>query len=229
MSMPPPRRAIEKLLSFGTPIVIVDARSPKVPSVVTDDVEAGRIAARHLVAIGHEDVAFVGDDTGRPFGLRTAEDRESGYREVLKDAGIRARSAYVRYGPGDRRGGRRMTEYLLAQRTPPTAIVAATDVLALGVLEAARAAGLSVPADLSVVGFDDVEVAAYAGLTTVRQPLFDSGHLGARILLAALEAEERPSPEVHQLSVELIERSTTAPPHARRARGAGTRRRATHG
>jgi DNA-binding LacI/PurR family transcriptional regulator len=225
LSMPPPPRAIAKLVRLGTPIVLVGAREPRLASVVTDDVEGGRIATRHLVALGHEHVAFIGDDSGRPLGLSTVADRESGYRQVLRSAGIRARSGFVRYGPADRRAGRRMTEYLLAQRTPPTAIFAASDVQAIGVLEAARAAGLSVPDDLSVVGYDDVEVASYAGLTTVRQPLFDSGHLGARLLLAALASGEPPAPEVHQLSVDLIERSTTAPPHVRRSRGAVARSR----
>jgi DNA-binding LacI/PurR family transcriptional regulator len=85
-------------------------------------------------------------------------------------------------------------------------------VQATGVLAAARAAGLGVPEDLSVVGFDDIEISAYAGLTTVRQPLFDSGHIGAELLLEALAGEGRPDPVMHELPLELIERSTTAPP-----------------
>jgi DNA-binding LacI/PurR family transcriptional regulator len=79
------------------------------------------------------------------------------------------------------------------------------------------------------VGFGDVEVAAYAGLMTVHQPLFDSGHLGARILLTALESGQPPAPAVHQLSVDLIERSTTAPPYGRRGRRVVAHRSRSHG
>jgi LacI family transcriptional regulator len=87
------------------------------------------------------------------------------------------------------------------------------------VLAAARTAGLRVPEDLSVVGFDDIEISAYAGLTTVRQPLFDSGHIGARLLLDALRdngAAGGTGTVVRELPLELVERSTTGPPPTRR-------------
>jgi DNA-binding LacI/PurR family transcriptional regulator len=88
-------------------------------------------------------------------------------------------------------------------------VFCASDTQATGVLEAARAAGLRVPDDLSVVGFDDIEISAYAGLTTVRQPLFDSGYLGATFLLEALQGGQ-PAPQVHELPLELVVRRTTA-------------------
>ena len=87
-----------------------------------------------------------------------------------------------------------LTRQLLALRRPPTAIFAASDVQAFGVLDAAARAGLAVPGDLSVVGFDDIELAAAIGLTTVRQPLRESGRVGAQLLLGALAGEETPAP-----------------------------------
>jgi LacI family transcriptional regulator len=217
MSLPPPARELAKLTAAGVPVVLVDAHGPRVPMVVTDDVEGGRIATRHLVALGHERIAFIGDDPANRFGFTSSVKREQGYTDVLADAGLPARESLVRYGPHDRVVARRLTEQLLAQRTPPTAVFASSDVQALGVLEGARAAGLGVPRDLSVVGFDDIEISGYAGITTVRQPLFESGHLGATLLLRALEGERVPAVE-HELTLELIERSTTAPPPRRRAR-----------
>jgi DNA-binding LacI/PurR family transcriptional regulator len=80
------------------------------------------------------------------------------------------------------------------------------------VLEAARTAGLDVPGDLSVVGFDDVEVSGYAGLTTVRQPLFENGRLATEVLLESLDAEVPLGESVHRLDLELVVRATTAPP-----------------
>jgi LacI family transcriptional regulator len=112
---------------------------------------------------------------------------------------------------------RRLTEELLARRHPPTAIFAASDTQALGVLEAARSAGMRVPGDLSVVGFDDIEVSSYAGLTTVRQPLYESGLKAAALLLEALETGPL-APVEHELPLELITRETTAAPAIRRRR-----------
>ena len=123
---------------------------------------------------------------------------------------------YVLHGPHVRTVARGLTEQLLARPDRPTAVFASSDTQALGVLEAVRGAGLDVPGDVSVVGFDDVEVSGYAGLTTVRQPLFESGELAARLLLDRLDDDEPPVPHVHQLALELVERATTAPPPATR-------------
>ncbi len=130
----------------------------------------------------------------------------------MADAGLEIPPGYVRHGPHVRDGGaapRRAS--CVGRRDPPTAIFASSDTQALGVLEAARTAGLRVPGDVSVVGFDDVEVSGYVGLTTVRQPLFESGALGARLLLEALGGEGRPLGECTSCRLELVERSTTAP------------------
>jgi DNA-binding LacI/PurR family transcriptional regulator len=100
---------------------------------------------------------------------------------------------------------------LLSVDDRPTAILAASDTQALGVLTAARGIGLAVPDDLSVVGYDDIEVADYVGLTTVRQQLFESGRLGAELLLAEIEARS-PTPPSILLDPEVVVRGTTAPP-----------------
>jgi LacI family transcriptional regulator len=185
-----------------------------VPCVVTDDVEGGRIATRHLVALGHRDIAFIGDESDNGFGFTSSARREQGYEEVLRSAGVRLRRSFVRHGPHERDTAIRLTTQLLKLRTPPTAIFAASDVQATGVLEAARAHGLRVPEDLSVIGFDDIELSAYVGLTTVRQPLFDSGYLGARHLLDALEGRTHMVAAEHHLPLELIVRSTTTHPRS---------------
>jgi DNA-binding LacI/PurR family transcriptional regulator len=216
ISLPPPALHLKRLAVAGVPVVLVDAFGTGVPNVVTDDVEGGRMATRHLVDLGHQRIGFIGEDPDNPLGFTTSAKREQGYREVLDSAGLGYQPALVRYGVHDRDVGRRVAEELLDERPRPTAIFASSDVQALGVLEAARAAGMDVPRELSVVGFDDVELSGYAGLTTVRQPLFESGRLGARLLLAALEG--RPARRrVHRLPLELIDRATTAPPPARRA------------
>jgi DNA-binding LacI/PurR family transcriptional regulator len=218
VSLPPPPRSLERLGKAGVPIVLLDARGPGVPSVLTDDVDGGRIATRHLVALGHRRIAFIGDDPDNPLGFVSSSQRERGYRVTMREAGLRVRPGYVRHGPHVRNIARRRTEELLARRDRPTAIFAASDTQALGVLEGVRAAGLRVPEDMSVVGFDDIEVSGYAGLTTVRQPLYESGRAAATLLLDALENNGPVAPVTHHLDLELIVRSTTAPPGERTVR-----------
>ncbi|HZA79324.1 MAG TPA: LacI family DNA-binding transcriptional regulator [Acidimicrobiales bacterium] len=222
MSLPPPKQSLTRLADAGVPVVLLDTWGPGVPSVVTDDVEGGRLATHHLLALGHERIAFIGDDPDNPLGFTAGSSREGGYRQTMAEAGFEVPAGYVRHGPHVRSVARRLTEQLLARRDRPTAVFASSDAQALGVLEAARASGLDVPGDVSVVGFDDVEVSGYAGLTTVRQPLFESGRLAARILLEALDDEHLPEPGEHRLSLELVERSTTAPPPRRQARGSSS-------
>ena len=219
MSLPPPPKSLARLADAGVPIVLLDTSGKGVSVVLTDDVEGGRMATRHLLALGHERIAFIGDDPDDPLGFTAGTNREGGYRQTMAEAGLTVPDGYVRHGPHVRSVARRLTEQLLARRDRPTAVFASSDVQALGVLEAARAADLDVPGDVSVVGFDDVEVSGYAGLTTVRQPLFESGQLAARLLLDALEDEHRAEPSEHELELELVERSTTAPPR----RGEGVR------
>ncbi len=111
-----------------------------------------------------------------------------------------------------RTAARQLANELFAMADPPTAVVAASDVQALGVLEAARLAGKSVPRDVSVIGYDDIDLAAYSELTTVRQPLKVSGERGAEILTRALATGTRPVPFVEELALEVVVRGTTRAP-----------------
>ena len=214
MSLPPAPGALDRLAARGVPVVVVDVGGTNVSAVTSDDFGGGRMATRHLVELGHERIGFLGDAPDNPFGFTSSARREAGYVEELASARIRFDAALVRHGPHDREIARCLATELLALDEPPTAIFASSDVQALGVMEAARDASLAVPDQLSVIGYDDVELSAYAGLTTVRQPLFESGRLGARMLLEALAGRAPAEPESHQLPIELVLRSTTGPPAA---------------
>jgi len=214
MSLPPPAGALARLGEAKVPIVLLDSEGPGVPVVVTDDVEGGRLATEHLIALGHRRVAFIGDEPGNPLGFTSSAAREKGFHETMAAAGLSVGPDDVRHGPHVRPVARALAEEILAGADHPTAVFAASDTQALGVLEAARAAGLDVPGDLSVVGFDDIEVSSYAGLTTVRQPLFESGRLAAELLLESLAAADPLGGSEHRLDLELVVRQTTAPPRA---------------
>ncbi|HYD11128.1 MAG TPA: substrate-binding domain-containing protein, partial [Acidimicrobiales bacterium] len=198
--------------------VLVDARGDGVPSVVTDDVHGGRLATEHLVELGHRRVAFIGEPPDNPFGFTATSLREQGCRQVL--AGIGEEPVAVEYCEHDRLVSRDVAAQLLRHRDRPTAIFASSDVQASGVLLAAAEGGVRVPEDLSVIGFDDIDISMYAGITTIRQPLFESGRLGAELLLRRLaDGTGDVEPLAHELPVELVVRATTAAPAgARRGR-----------
>ena len=192
----------------SVPIVLVDRESDDLPSVHIDDEAGGRLATEHLLGLGHTRIAFVGDTEENPYGFDSSAPRRRGYQAALRDAGVAVDPALVRSGPHGRDAAGAIARDLLGSAAPPTAIVAASDDQALGVLEAAEAASVSVPDRLSVVGFDDLEVARYACLTTVAQPLEASGARGVDLLLDALAGG---MPRSEQLDCKLVVRGTTAP------------------
>jgi len=207
VSLPPTSAQLERLEAAGIPVALVDRRADGAPGVSIDDEAGGRLATRHLLGLGHTRIAFVGDIEGGPFGFTSSEARRRGYEAALREAGTAPRRKLLRRGPHRRDAARAATHELLALPEPPTAVFAASDHQALGVLEAAASAGVAVPERLSVIGFDDVELARYCGLTTVAQPLEESGARGAELLLCALAGGE---PRSLQLELELRVRSTTA-------------------
>jgi DNA-binding LacI/PurR family transcriptional regulator len=196
-----------EIASLGRPLVLVDAAHDALPHVAIDDLLGGELATGHLLAKGHERIAFVGDRLPAPFGLSSSELRLRGHRAALQRAGLEPRAEYVRLGGHDRDEARAVAAPLFALPEPPTAVFAASDMQAIGVIEAAAATGLRVPDDVAVIGFDDIELAAVLGLTTVRQPLRESGRRGAELLLAAIEGTAPPPGELEPLTV--VERRTT--------------------
>jgi LacI family transcriptional regulator len=205
----PPESEVTRLRAARIPCVLIDAVHPQFPSIAVDDVAGGEIATRHLVELGHRRIALIGDPPPE-FRFDWSRDRTRGYERALASAGIETRSEYVREGTRLPHVARAVAAELLSLPERPTAIFAASDTQAIGVLEAARSLGIQVPGQLSVIGFDDIEVAAYVGLTTVRQPLLDSGRRGANLLLEAL-AGKTVEPLRELLPLELVVRSTTGP------------------
>jgi DNA-binding LacI/PurR family transcriptional regulator len=159
----------------GLPLVAVDAAFANVPHTVTDDAAGGRMATEHLLSLGHRRIGFVGDTrrlaAGSGLGFTASHQRLRGYREALQQAGIGYDAGLVRRGPHGAANAEALAAELLALPDPPSAIFAASDTQAMGVLAAADRAGRPVPGELSVIGFDDIESAVLLGLSTVRQPL----------------------------------------------------------
>lgn len=203
------------LRQVDIPLVLIDSSHPRMEGEVhqlsVDDVAGGRLATQHLLDLGHTRVGFVGDLVDNPFNFKSSRERYQGYCEALEAAGIPQRAAYYAAGQHGRRQARTLAKEMLALEERPTAIFAASDTQAVGVLEAARSLNLRVPEDLSVVGYDDIELADIMRLTTVRQMLFEAGQRSVEILLKALKDPQMAI--VHEeLFLELVVRESTAKP-----------------
>jgi DNA-binding LacI/PurR family transcriptional regulator len=190
-----------------TPLVLVSrsSRSSEVDTVNDDGKTGSTLAVEHLVSLGHREIAHI--DGG---GGAQAAPRRTGYREAMRDHDLRPR---VVRGEFTEAGGERAVHTLLAEGDPPTAIVAANDLTAVGALSALSSAGLRVPADVSVVGYDNTWLAAlrHVALTTIDQPRAEMGRLAAEALVRRVRGE-RTTPVRHLLRPRLVVRETTAPP-----------------
>lgn len=211
ITMSPRDADVERFLRAGVPTVLIDAHHPLLSRVVIDDVAGGQMATQHLIELGHRQIGYVGDRFENPFNFVSSRDRFEGYRQALAEADIPFRPEYHRQGEHGRQEAREMARDLLALPDPPTAIFTASDTQAIGVLEAARDAGLEVPQNLSVIGYDDIEIAEYLHLTTIRQPLFALGVEGVELVLESI-ANPPSTPRRVLLPIELVIRHTTAPP-----------------
>jgi DNA-binding LacI/PurR family transcriptional regulator len=198
-----------------TPLVLLDSSFDSqgmFSHVLSDDVRGGELATRHLIELGHRRIGYISDRLDNSFNFTSSRDRYHGYRQALESAGIAFRPLLHGQGAHGRPEARRLARAMLSLPERPTAIFAASDTQAMGVLEAARDLHLCVPEDLSLVGYDDIEVAEYLNLSTIRQLLYESGRLSVELLLRALE-EPQMAPVRIQLPTELVVRlTTTAPP-----------------
>ena len=213
ISLPLSREQLAQCGRAGVTLVSVDAAAPGVPQTIVDDVAGGRLAAGHLIGLGHRRIGFIGDMAfARPpagLGFTSSADRLRGYRQALAEAGIGFEAGLIRCGPHDAATAADQAAQLLMAHDPPTAIFAASDTQAIGVLAAAERRGVTVPGQLSVIGFDDIESAAFLGLSTVRQALARSGTEGAQRLCALLRGE-RLRVRRSELPLELVARASTA-------------------
>jgi DNA-binding LacI/PurR family transcriptional regulator len=219
MSLPPDPEIAAVLRTSPVPVVFIDVHTDAIaglPRVLGDDLAGGALAARHLMELGHRDIGFIGDVPENPFGFTSSRDRQRGLTAELGRAGMELRPGWVGLGAHGRYEARDLARRMLTSGPRPTAIAAASDTQALGVIAAAHELGVHVPDDLSVIGYDDIEAADYVGLTTVRQQLFGSGRVGAELLLAEIVGRSE-EPGVAELAPELVVRGTTAPPKEGRA------------
>ncbi len=216
LSLAPTDDEALNLAQTGVPTVLVDARHPHLNSVQIDDFAGAQRAVNHLLDQGHRRIAYVSERIDQnEFHFQPIDDRYRGYRAALEAAGVPYDAELHKQGDYGWDEARRMGLELLQMDEPPTAVFGYSDTMAMGVMDAAQELGLSIPDDLSVVGYDDVEIAQYFQLTTIRQPLYETGARGAALLLDLMSHPETSEVESIILPTNLVIRRTTAPPSGR--------------
>ncbi|HXF57026.1 MAG TPA: LacI family DNA-binding transcriptional regulator [Actinomycetota bacterium] len=212
---------VHELVRSRTPCMAIDLdlTGPRTGYAMSDNVEGAAQAVRHLHALGHRRIALIGGPTSTKPGV----DRLLGYRREMERLGLPYRSDYVREGDFYPESGYRAMSELLRLDEPPTGVFAAADLMAAGAIQAVREAGLSVPADVAVVGFDDIQIAPLLQppLTTVRQDKQGLGAAAGRALVRMIEDPDLPAP-VLTLPTELVVRESCG---AGAAKAAGRKRR----
>ena len=176
-------------VNYGAPIVAIDPHTgqSELPTIDSDNLRGGQLATAHLLGLGHRRIAML---SGRP-DLESSRLREQGYRQAMTAAGVPVSEDLVLVGGYDAQASAECTRTLLASADPPTAIFAANDVSAIAAIQAAVGLGLRVPADLSVVGFDNIPESALCAppLTTVNQPIRQMGERSIQLLLRLMRGD----------------------------------------
>ena len=203
-----------RLAAFNVPTVLINNQAPEdvTHSIYLDAVSGSREVTEYLVGLGHRRIGYLGNLRGG----RTNIDRLRGYRQALNTAGIRQRPDYLQEASsGLAAGGAEAASAFLRLSEPPTAIVCYNDVMAIGALQVLQSAGVKVPEQCAVTGFDNIELSAYVTppLTTFSQPKYELGREAALMMLRLLESSDGDAgDDVRTLRGTLIIRSSTAPP-----------------
>ncbi|MCC6892670.1 MAG: LacI family DNA-binding transcriptional regulator [Anaerolineae bacterium] len=208
MSLPVDEAAAQRLIANQLETVLLEYEHPSFSSILGDDWAGGRLAAEHLIANGHRRCAYVYFGQHPEYSIHPEVGRITGFHETLAENGLDLTDEYIKFVPISRDGIAEKLRQLVNLPEPPTAIFAPADDLAIRVIHELRKLGLHTPEDISVVGFDDIDIAEHVDLTTINQSLVESGQMAVEMLLARLADPGRPIQQM-RLQVHLEERGTT--------------------
>lgn len=199
----------QRLQTKQFPVVMLgDTANPYNPAfnnLLLDHGAGGTLAAKYLLEQGHRRFGFVGDAYLQTVGRTLGNFKLDHFRQTLAEAGVALPDSHVCLSTIDMEQTRQQTFHLLDLPKPPTAIFAASDTQAIAVMSAARERGLRIPDDLAVMGFDDISMAKFVGLTTIHQPLKESGKVAVELVLAQLE-DSTLAPKTAEYPVSLVKR-----------------------
>ena len=197
-----------RLQDNGLETVLIESQHPLLNCIGIDDVHGGALAAQYLIGKGHTSIGFLGDiEPTTRYAIHPVKSRLAGFRTAIEEAGLSLPRSHVVRAPYTHAGSQQAAQALLSLSRRPTAIFAASDIQAVSIMKVARQLKLRIPEDLAIMGFDDIDLAEFMDLTTVRQNLDESGRLAAEILISKVADPSR-SPLHVDLPLTLIERQT---------------------
>lgn len=208
VSLTPDDSVSRRFRDSGLPVVLIDAYSPMFTSLVVNNVEGAYQAVRCLIEKGHRRIGFINGEIEGNFKFNQANDRLIGLHRAFGENGLLFEPELVLISEWSRLGGKGAALQLLSMQKRPTAIFAASDMQAVGVLEAAKDLGIPVPEQLSVIGFDGIEVSELLDFSTVQQPMQEMGEIAAAALVELIDNSVH-TPELIRFDTRLIERHTT--------------------
>lgn len=198
-----------RLFENGMQTVLIEYSHAQLNGILINDFQGGQMAAEHLMNKGHKTMGFLGDiEPPERYAIHPVKSRLQGFQESIEKAGLSIPKKYIKQAFYSQENSRQAAYELLTMNHRPTAIFAASDIQAISIMKTARQLNIRIPDDLALIGFDDIDMAEYVDLTTIRQHLDESGRLAAEILLARIADPSRPAQHIHQ-PLTLIERQTT--------------------
>lgn len=198
----------QRLIQHQLEAVMIEYPVKLLSCVEIDDLDGGRLAANTLIDKGHRRIAFIGEREIPAYGVNPINKRLAGFRQVMEERQIPLSEECIWEAPYNVDATQQTLLLHLKNNSMPTALFAATDLQAIGALKAARKLGIRVPDDLAIIGFDDLDIAEFIGLSTIRQPLDESGRVAAELLFSQLLDPTRPVQHI-QLPLTFVERETT--------------------
>lgn len=199
---------VRRLIKNGMQTVLIEFFHDQLNSIVINDVQGGRLVAEYLLRKGHKSFGFLGDiEPPERYAIHPVKSRLQGFKSVLDEAGIPLPKMNIKQALYSHENSRQAAEELLRASNRPTAVFAASDIQALSVMKVARQMRLKIPDDLAIIGFDDIDMADYVDLTTIRQHLDESGRLSAEMVLTRIDDPNRTLQHI-SLPLTLIERAT---------------------
>ncbi len=207
ISLPITDNDVQRLIATKLETVIIEFEHPSLSAILIDDRNGGALAAEYLIKKGHKLCAFIGSGELPEYSMHPEDRRLSGFRQVLESNGLNLPPEMVRFPAMSYEDIRKEFQHLIQLPQPATAIFAATDDLAIRILRAAHEFGVTVPQDMSIIGFDDIDMAEQIGLTTISQSLDESGRMAVELLLARLNNPSR-SVQSNKIGLKVIERET---------------------
>jgi DNA-binding LacI/PurR family transcriptional regulator len=198
ISLPPTEKEFDQILGLGIPVSLMGIFDERCSSVSIDDVKGAEIATQHLIDMGHREIAIMVGQNAFNFNFEVADQRLSGFMNVLSQNDIELNPAWRVVADFDSHTSELAMNEFLRMKKLPTAIFCESDEMAFGVITAIRKRGLRVPEDISVIGYDDHEYASHLGLSTVAQPVQFLGQLAASQIMARIE---KPDSNLAQMKV----------------------------